>query len=164
MHRVSNLRVFGILFITLLLVQLSFAQDKEDLKTAKNLVKVNKWQCDKLQKDGRELNVKGLVGIVTMQFSIFKERKNKIITTGSGQEKTKKVLETTNVFKMEMGGNDRIFNYNVSNDSIQFVGLDGFNDFRVVRSEKNELVIEQELDSSIFRWTMLPAPKEKKKK
>lgn len=142
----------------------SFSQDKEDLKTAKNLIKVNKWQCDKLQKDGRELNVKGLVGIVTMEFSVFKERKNKKVTDANGNEKTKKVLEKTNVFKMMMGGNDRIFNYNIKNDSIQFIGLDGFNDFRVVRSEKAELVIEQQLDNSLFRWTMLPAPKEKKKK
>jgi hypothetical protein len=163
MHKATNLKVLGLLFFSFCLLQVSYAQDKVDLKTAKNLVKVNKWQCDKLQKDGRELNVKGLVGIVTMEFSVFKERINKKMVDDNGKEKSKKVLEKTNVFKMEMGGNDRIFNYNVKNDSIQFIGLDGFNDFKVVRSEKEELVIEQELDDSLFRWTMLPAPKEKKK-
>jgi hypothetical protein len=163
MHKATNLKVLGLLFFSFCFLQVSYAQDKVDLKTAKNLVKVNKWQCDKLQKDGRELNVKGLVGIVTMEFSVFKERINKKMVDDNGKEKSKKVLEKTNVFKMEMGGNDRIFNYNVKNDSIQFIGLDGFNDFKVVRSEKEELVIEQELDDSLFRWTMLPAPKEKKK-
>ena len=65
---------------------------------------------------------------------------------------------------MEMGGDDRIFNYHIINDSIQFVGLNGFNDFKVIRSEKDELVIEQILLKKLWRWTLIPAPKEKKKK
>jgi hypothetical protein len=163
MQRLFNLSMFVFLIIFLSGEQAK-AQDKEDKKIAKSIVKVNKWQCDKLLKDGRELNVKSILGIVTMEFSIIKEKKNKKIVDAKGNEKTKKVLEVTNVFKMEMGGNDRIFNYHIINDSIKFVGLNGFNDFKVIRSEKDELVIEQILDKKLWRWTLIPAPKEKKKK
>ena len=156
--------MFVILLISLSGTVQTFAQDKDDKKVAKTIVKVKKWQCDKLLKDGRELKVKQILGVVTMEFSVFKEKKNKKIVDAKGNEKTKKVMEITNVFKMEMGGNDRIFNYHIKNDSIQFVGLDGFNDFRIIRSEKDEFVIEQVLDKGLFRWTMIPAPKEKKKK
>ncbi len=163
MQKLFNASMFVIFLIFLSGTQ-TFAQDKEDKKIAKTIVKVNKWQCDKLIKDGKELKVKQIIGDVTMEFSVFKEKKNKKIVDAKGNEKTKKVMEITNVFKMEMGGNDRIFNYHIKNDSIQFVGLNGFNDFRVIRSEKDELVIEQILNKGLFRWTMIPAPKEKKKK
>ena len=117
-----------------------------------------------LRKDGREIDITAIAGVVTMEFFIRKEKKNETVTDKNGNEKEKKVTETINVFKMEMGGNDRIFNYNVKNDSVQFIGLNGWNDYRIVRVEKDELVIEQDLDNSLFRWKMVPAPKEKKKK
>ncbi len=152
------------LMIFLVAAQESFAQDKDDEKTAKALVKVGKWNCEKLQKDGREIDITAIAGVVTMEFFIRKEKKNTTVVDKNGNEKEKKVTETINVFKMEMGGNDRIFNYNVKNDSVQFIGLNGWNDYRIVRVEKDELVIEQDLDNSLFRWKMVPAPKEKKKK
>lgn len=153
-------------FIFLISAQLSFGQDKNDLKTNKALTKTGKWECKKLQKDGREINIKAIAGIVTMDFSVLKEKKTKTITDAKGREKKKKVMEITNLFRMEMGGNDRVFNYNVKNDSIQFVSLKDWNDYRIVRVEKDELVLEHNLDNSLFRWTMVPAtePKDKKKK
>jgi hypothetical protein len=164
MQRMFNVSMIVSLMILLLGAQQSLAQDKDDIKAAKTIEKVAKWECKKLQKDGREVNIKAVAGIVTMSFTVRKEKKNKTIVDKNGKEKTKKVKEITNVFKMEMGGNDRIFNYNVKSDSIQFVGLKGFNDYRVVRIEKDEMILEHDLDDSLFRWTMIPAPKEKKTK
>jgi len=164
MQRMFNGRMIIGLMILLLGAQQSFAKDKDDIKAAKTLAKVAKWECKKLQKDGREINIKAVAGIVTMEFTVRKEKKKKTEVDKNGKEKTKMVKEITNVFKMEMGGNDRIFNYNVKSDSVQFVGLKGFNDYRIVRIEKDEMVLEHDLDDSLFRWTMIPAPKEKKKK
>jgi hypothetical protein len=165
MQRTFHVSVLMSLMLLLLSVQQSFAQDKEDKKAAKVIAKVGMWECKKLQKDGREINIKGIAGTVTMKFTIRKEKKTEKFTNGKGEEKKKKVTEIVNVFKMDMGGNDRIFNYHVNNDSIQFVGLNGWNDYRIVRVEKDEMVLEHDLDdNSIYRWTMIPSPKEKPRK
>lgn len=164
MQRTFNVIMLVCEIIFLLGVQQVFAQDKDDIKAAKILAKVGKWECKKLQKDGREINIKAIAGDVTMEYFVRKEKVTKTVTDKKGNEKKKKVMEITNVFKMEMGGNDRIFNYNVKSDSIQFIGLNGWNDYRIVRIEKDEAVLEHNLDNSLFRWTMIPAPKEKKKK
>lgn len=158
----TALSLFVLMTMLLLGVQQSsFAQDKDDMKVAKILTKSRKWNSSKLQKDGREINLKSHIGVVVMEFYVYKEKKTVTSTDANGNEVKKKVQETSNVFKMEMGGNDRTFNYVVKNDSIQFDRVKGWNDYRIVRCEKDELVIEQDLDGSLFRWTMIPAPKEK---
>lgn len=168
MQKMFNLAVVLMMLFFFLTPQSGSAQSKDqikkDTKTAAALTKVGAWECSKLQKDGREIRVKEIAGTVTMNFSTRKEKKNEKYTDAKGNEKTKKVTEVTNVFKMEMGGNDRIFNYNVKNDSIQFVGLNGWNDYRIVRAEKDEVVLEHDLDNSLFRWTMIPMPKDTSKK
>ena len=161
MQKTLNISLLCWMLLFLLASQQTFAQDKDDIKAAKILAKVNKWECKKLQKDGREINIKAIAGIVTMEFSARKEKKTKTVTDKKGNEKKQKVTEVVNVFKMEMGGNDRIFNYNVESDSIKFIGLNGWNDYRIVRVEKDEIVLEHTLDDSLYRWTMIPAPKEK---
>jgi len=144
----------------------SMAQDKEqqkkDKKTAKIISKIENWECEKLQKDGREIDIKAIAGEVFMTFTSRVEKKKEEVTRKNGKKKMKKVKETINSFKMEMGGNDRIFNYRIESDSIRFDGVKGFNDYRIVRAEKDELVLEQDLDSSLFRWTLTPKPKKKK--
>jgi hypothetical protein len=165
MQRTFNISMLISVMLLLLGAQQSFAQDKEDKKAAKTIAKVGMWECKKLQKDGREINIKGIAGTVTMEFRIRKEKKTEKFTDSKGVEKKKKVMEIVNVFKMEMGGNDRIFNYEIKNDSVQFVGLNGWNDYRIVRVDKDEMVLEHDLDdNSIYRWTMIPTPKEKPKK
>lgn len=164
MRRTFNVSMLISVMLLLLGAQQAFAQDKDDKKAAKTIAKVGMWECKKLQKDGREINIKGIAGIVTMNFKIRKEKKTEKFTDAKGNEKKKKVMEIINVFKMEMGGNDRIFNYNIKNDSVQFIGVNGWNDYRIVRIEKDEMVLEHNLDNSIYRWTMIPEPKEKTKK
>jgi hypothetical protein len=123
MQRTFNVSMLISVMLLLLGAQQAFAQDKEDKKNAKTIAKIGLWECEKLQKDGRVINLKGIAGDVTMKFTIRKEKKTEKFTNAKGEEKKKKVTEIVNVFKMEMGGNDRIFNYNVKSDSIQFVGL-----------------------------------------
>lgn len=164
MRRTFKVSMLISVMLLLFGAQQAFAQDKEDKKNAKTILKVSLWECDKLQQNGRVMNVKGIAGIVTMAFTIVKEKKTEKFTDAKGEDKKKKVTELVNVFKMEMGGNDRIFNYEIKNDSIQFLGLNGWNDYRIVRVEKDEMILEHNLDNNIYRWTMIPTPKEKTKK
>lgn len=164
MQRTFNVSMLISIMLLLLGAQQTFAQDKEDKKAAKTIAKIGLWECKKLQKDGREINIKAIAGIVTMNFNVIKNKKTEKFTDAKGNEKKKKVMEVINVFKMEMGGNDRIFNYDIKNDSVQFIGVNGWNDYRIVRIEKDEMILEHNLDDSIYRWTMIPAPKDKPKK
>jgi hypothetical protein len=164
MQRTFNVSMLISVMLLLLGTQHAFAQDKEDKKNAKIIAKIGLWECDKLQKDGREINIKAIAGTVTMKFTIRKDKKTEKFTDAKGVEQKKKVTEVINVFQKEMGGNDRIFNYEIKNDSIQFIGLNGWNDYRIVRVEKDEMILEHNLDNSIYRWTMIPSPKEKTKK
>lgn len=135
-------------------------QSKTDKKNAKLILKVGKWEAQKLLSDGRPINIKAVVGEVYMDFSTKKETNTETITDKKGREKKKKTTKMVNVFKMEMGGSDRIFNYNIEADSIKFVGLKGWNDYRIVRVGKDELVIEQILNNSLMRWVMVPSEEE----
>lgn len=136
------------------------AQDKDDKKIAKTLTKQRSWKCKTLSIDGREVNVQAIVGDVTMDFFVRKEERKVTVTDKKGNDKKKKIKEKVNVFQMQMGGNDRIFNYDIKQDSVQFIGLKGWNDYRVVRADKNEVVLEHVLDNSLMRWTMIPYEEE----
>ena len=140
------------------------AQSKEDKRTAKAITKVGSWEAEKLFSDGKPVNLKAVVGEVYIDFESKKETTTQTITDKKGRDKKKKITEVVNVFRMEIGGNDRIFNYEVKNDSIQFVGLKGWNDYRIVRLEKEELVLEQVLDNSLMRWVLVPFYEEEEKK
>lgn len=133
------------------------AQSKEDKKTAKAITKVGIWKAEKLFSDGRPVNIQAVVGEVLMNFSTKKEKSTITVTDKKGRDKKKNVTEVVNVFRMEMGGSNRIFNYEVKNDSIKFIGLKGWNDYRIVRMEKEEIVLEQVLDNSLMRWVLVPA-------
>jgi len=139
MRRTFNVSML-ISIMLLLGAQQTFAQDKDDKKAAKTIAKVSMWDCKKLQKDGREINIKGIAGIVTMEFRVRKEKKTEKITDSKGNEKKKKVMEIINI------------------------GVNGWNDYRIVRLDKDEMILEHNLDDSIYRWTMIPTPKEKTKK
>ncbi len=142
---------------------LSKEQLSKDANSLKNISKVGTWTTKKLQKNGREVDILAHVGEVTMKFSSRVLKKNKKIELANGKTKTKKVKETVNSFKMDMGGSDRIFDYTVAQDSVRFVGVSGFNDFRIVRADKGELVLEQSLDGDLLRWYMEPLDEKKKK-
>ncbi|MGH1338575.1 MAG: hypothetical protein ACRBFS_20845 [Aureispira sp.] len=140
------------------------AQDKDDKKIAKTLVKQRSWKCKTLRIDGREVNVQAIVGDVNMDFFVRKQERKVTVTDKKGNEKKKTIKEKVNVFQMEMGGSDRIFNYNIKQDSVQFVGLKGWNDYRIVSASKEEVVLEHVLDDSLMRWIMVPNEEAKKEK
>jgi hypothetical protein len=153
----QTLNVLVVLLLMLGTTYQANAQDADDLKIAKTIAKVKDWECTKLQKDGREIDVKAIAGDVYMTFNSRVEKKMKEVELKNGKTKKKKVKSTINSFKMEMGGNDRIFEYKIEGDSVKFDSVKGFNDYRIVRADKDELVLEQALDDSIFRWTMIPS-------
>ena len=157
MYKTPKINIIVLLMISFLGFNESYAQDKEDKKMNETLAKVNKWRCKKVLVDGKEINLDSTnIGVVTMEFSVLKKRKIKKITTKKGVEKNKKVLEMTNVFKIEMSGNDRIFNYNIKNDSIQFMSVKGFNDYKIISINDTELLLEHVLNKSKFSWVMIP--------
>lgn len=163
MQKLFKLTVFLSFFTLLWGLPSLQAQDKEDKKIAKALTKHRSWKCKTLKIDGREVNVQAIVGEVTMDFFVRKEERKITVTDKKGNDKKKTIKEKVNVFQMQMGGSDRIFNYNVKQDSIQFIGLKGWNDYRVVRADKDEIVLEHVLDDSLMRWVMVPNMEEKKK-
>lgn len=159
-----KLTIFLSLFALLWALPSTQAQDREDKKTAKLLTKQRSWKCRKLVIDGREVNVQAIVGDVNMDFFVRKEEKKITVTDKKGNEKKKTIKEKVNVFQMEMGGSDRIFNYDIKQDSVKFIGLKGWNDYRIVRAAKDEVVLEHVLDDSLMRWVMVPREEEEKKK
>ncbi len=166
MKKITNLLGFALLFIFLLNTQQLNAQSestqkKKDKKTAQIIYKVGAWESYKTEKNGAPFNLESIAGKATMTFIHRTLKKTKEVKeTG----KVKKYKEIVNSFKMEMGGNDRIFNFTIENDSIKFIKINGFSDYRIVRVDAAELVLEQELDNSLFRWVMRPKKKEKKVK
>lgn len=157
------MRIIATTLFSIFLLSAAFsvqAQSKADKKTAKLILKVGTWEAHKLFSDGRPINIKAVVGEVYMDFKTKKETKTQTVTDKKGRDKKKKTTSIVNVFKMEMGGSDRIFNYEVESDSIKFIGLKGWNDYRIVRMSKDELVIEQILNNSLMRWVMVPSTRE----
>lgn len=131
---------------------------KEDKYTLKWLTKVRNWKSKQLKVNGREINVKRIMGDVLMDFYVY-EKKNK--KTGE--------KERTYKHKLDMAGSNRIFDFVVENDSIKFVGLGGWNDYEIKRIDKTEVVLIHKLDSKEHRWVMVPnteavKPEKKKKK
>lgn len=161
MQKTFKLTILLSLFTLLWSLPAVQAQDKDDKKAAKTLTKQKSWKCKTLQIDGREVNVQAIVGDVTMDFFVRKEERKVTVTDKKGNDKKKTIKEKVNVFQMQMGGSDRIFNYDVKQDSIQFVGLKGWSDYRIVRADKDEIVLEHVLDDSLMRWTMVPYEEEK---
>jgi hypothetical protein len=167
MQTTFRLTILVSLFALLWALPNAQAQDKDDKKIAKTLTKQRSWKCKSIRIDGREVNVQAIVGDVIMDFFVRKEENKVTVTNKKGEEVKKVVKEKVNVFQMEMGGSDRIFNYNIKQDSVKFIGLKGWNDYRIVRADKDEVVLEHVLDDSLMRWTMVPneeADSKKKKK
>jgi len=151
-----------LLILGLFISQVSVAQNdagykmsKDDLKKVKAL-SVNDWKTKDLERDGKLIDINSIAGEAIMFFYTMKIK----------DKKTNK-KSTVHKWKMDMGGQERIFDYQVKGDSIQFVGVKGWNDFKIINMEADRLVVENVIDGHVMRWNMLPRPKvkeEKKKK
>jgi hypothetical protein len=151
-----------LLILGLFISQVSVAQNdagykmsKDDLKKVKAL-SVNDWKTKDLERDGKLIDINAIAGEAIMFFYTMKIK----------DKKTNK-KSTVHKWKMDMGGQERIFDYQVKGDSIQFVGVKGWNDFKIINMEADRLVVENVIDGHVMRWNMLPRPKvkeEKKKK
>lgn len=148
-----------LLFTAILLVCSSMqsvqAQDhkmtKEEKKKMKTLQKTV-WQTrdgSGIEKDGRIIDFNSITGAAYMHFYVMKEK-----------QKDTKRKKKVNKWKMEIGGQERIFNYEIKGDSIAFEEVKGWNDMRIITLEKDRLVVDQLKDGSIIRWNMIPKTKE----
>lgn len=132
-----------------------YKMNKDDMKKVKAL-SANDWKTKDVERDGKPIDINAIAGEVTMFFYSMKET----------DKKTKK-KSTVYKWKMDMGGQERMFDYHVKGDSIQFIGVRGWNDFKIISMEKDRLVVENVIDGHLMRWNMISKPKvkeEKKKK
>jgi hypothetical protein len=106
------------------------------------------WEVKTLEKAGRIINITEIAGETFMEFYRF-EKKDK-----EGK------LTVTYKFRMEMGGNERMFDFKLVNDSIQYQQVKGWNDMKIVNldREKGELLLDQSLDGDIIQWALTPRP------
>lgn len=155
----SLITLFSILLVNDATAQKPPKLSKEDKYTLKWLLKIGSWKSKQLKVNGREIAVQKIMGDVLMDFYIY-ESKNK--KTGK-KEKTYK-------HKLDMAGSNRIFDFNIENDSLKFVEVNGWNDYEIKRIDKTEVVIIHRLDNKEHRWVMIPndaavnTKKKKKKK
>lgn len=61
---------------------------------------------------------------------------------------------------MDIGGRDRIFDFQVRKDSIQFLQVRGWNDMRIIKLEDGKLVVDQLHEGNLRRWYFVPAEEE----
>jgi len=104
------------------------------------------WEIKTIEKGGRTIDMRAIAGECYMDFS-----KN---VKKSDDKKTK----TTYKFRMEMGGQDRIFDYRVMNDSVKFVQVKNWNDMKIVSFSKEETKLDQIVDGDIIRYNLYPRP------
>ena len=130
------------LILALFTCQVSFAQNEDGYKMSKDDMKkvkalsVNDWKTKNVERDGRPIDINAIAGEVTMFFFSMKET----------DKKTKK-KRTVYKWKADFGGQERMFDYQVKGDSIQFIGVKGWNDFKIISMEKDRLVIENVIES-----------------
>ena len=118
--------------------------DKEKNKLVQRL-----WRVEHIVKDGRVIDIQSIAGETTMKFYTFK-KKNK---------KTKK-KRIAYKFKMDMGGGDRIFDYTIQGDSIKFLKVNGWNDFRIIKLNKKTFELDHlSADGDLIRWVMVATRK-----
>jgi hypothetical protein len=153
MQKIIKFSLFTLLLLAFSLQ--SHAQDrkmtKEEKKTMKTLKKTV-WQTrdgSGIEKDGRPIDFNNITGAAYMHFYDMKEKQK-------GSKRKVKV----NKWKMEIGGQERVFNYTIKGDSIAFDGVKGWNDMRIITLEKDRLTVDQLSDGSIIRWNMVPKKKE----
>lgn len=143
------------IFCALLITQNLSAQlemSKQDKKKNKQVYGL--WKVKHIKKSGRVIDIQSIIGESTMKFYPYKKKDNK---TG------KKYI--VNKFKMDMGGRDRIFDYTVIGDSIKFLKVNGWNDFKIIELSKEAFEVDHlSAEGDIIRWVMIRKKEEKEKK
>jgi hypothetical protein len=104
------------------------------------------WEIKTIEKGGRTIDMRAIAGECYMDFSknIKKNKDNKV--------------KTTYKFRMEMGGQDRVFDYKIANDSIKFVEVKQWNDMKIVSFSKEITKLDHNLDGDIIRYNLYPRP------
>ncbi len=104
------------------------------------------WEIKTIEKGGRTIDMRAIAGECYIDFS-----KNV-------KKSEDKKAKTTYKFRMEMGGQDRVFDYRVMNDSVKFVAVKNWNDMKIVSFSKELTKLDQVLDGDIVRYNLYPRP------
>lgn len=117
-------------------------------KTSKTQAPENKvlgtWQVKSLDQNGRSIDIEKIAGETFMEFYTYEKKDkdgNKVITYK---------------YRMEMGGSDRMFDFKLVNDSIQFQKVKGWNDLKILElnRETGSFIVEQFMDGNNITWYM----------
>ena len=103
------------------------------------------WQVKSIEQNGRTIDIEKIAGETFMEFYTF-EKKDK---------EGKKIV--TYKYKMEMGGSDRMFDFKLVNDSIQFQKVKGWNDMKIIDLNRaaQKLIVQQHMDGNLIFWNMI---------
>lgn len=106
------------------------------------------WEVKTLEKGGRIINITEIAGETFMEFYRFQKK-----------EKDGKI-KVTYKYRMEMGGSDRMFDFKLVGDSVQFQQVKGWNDMKISSLDKitGELVLDQAIDGDIISWALTLRP------
>lgn len=131
-----------------------YKPSKEEKKTMKTL-KSHPWQTEYLELNGQYIDCNAQAGPIVMYFYDLKEK----VQVKRGK-KTKYKKQKVDKWKMDIGGRDRIFDFQVRKDSIQFLQVKGWNDMRIIKLEDGKLVVDQLHEGNLRRWYFVPAEEE----
>jgi hypothetical protein len=106
------------------------------------------WEVKTLEKSGRIINITEIAGETFMEFYRFQ----KIEKDGK--------IKITYKYRMEMGGSDRMFDFKLVGDSIQFQQVKGWNDMKISSLDPitGDLTLDQAIDGDIISWALISRP------
>ena len=135
-----------ILAIAILLTTLYSCVGSKNSKKAAEEKFFGIWEIKTIEKGGRTIDMRAIAGECYMDFykNVKKNKDNKI--------------KTTYKFRMEMGGQDRVFDYKLANDSLKFVEVKQWNDMKIVSFGKEEAKLDQIVDGDIIRYNIFSRP------
>jgi hypothetical protein len=103
------------------------------------------WVSENIYREGKVVNVNNINGEIKMSFSV--EREQKI------NSKRKKPVRN---FRYSVGGTAHETKFTIIGDTIHFHGYKYWNDCKIIELKKDKLVLEQNYQSTIVQWNMIP--------
>lgn len=115
-----------------------------------NKLSAHEWISENMTKEDKIVNINNINGVITMSFSMVRER--------NLNDKQKKPYRK---FRYIVGGTKHEMNFTIIGDSIHFHGFKGWNDCKIIELKKDRLVLEQLYQNKIIRWNMIPMTRKK---
>ncbi|MFM7021425.1 MAG: hypothetical protein ACKOXB_00490 [Flavobacteriales bacterium] len=99
----------------------------------------HEWKVKDMVKNGKTVDIVKYTGDQYYSFFIEKE----------GKKKIKK-------FKVEMGGETRVFECGIVGDSLKLFNPPGWNNYKIISVQKEKAVLEQISLGTTVQWNLIP--------